>query len=428
MLSEIIKQAGGSDTKALATIFSRKKFFRQVDGGEERYKNYLIDLVSESSGYQDNTVTLPREIIPDSVTLDALYFTHKKDPLTLPILLRYFTHKNLLQEAKDDLDKLNQKLQGAMDEELKKLQDELKLLCEETVELSGKKVDVKQSKVLVTKSEKITETASKIEEIKSYKKNIKNLFNGSKTKLNSYPSQYFSILNSGLIEIMEKKLTAYVKGDTDIGETYSSLNSRAKKIIRVRNVKNTLVLSASLTFFIPCISVMCLGMFCMGVQHGPRPSFLFAMIDITLFYIVPIMLSIAVALYATAGVAHLIKRRYEQSFEKEMQDFIEGPKRAEKATNEDVKKLEQEGTKVGDVIDLSGNCEMNDKVEPSAPPKRSGLYPDLSEELLASSCNKKDSQPNSNVDSTLSGVTQVRESNVQLLRGIVIGKEHEIGV
>ncbi|MFP3020385.1 MAG: hypothetical protein ACEY3F_03440 [Wolbachia sp.] len=402
MLSDIIKQSSGWDTKALAEIFSNKKFLRSVDGDKEKY---LADLISRD--YEKTNITLPREIIPDSVTLDALCYTHEKDPLTLPILLRYFTHKNLLQEAKDDLDKLNQKLQGAMDKDLKDLQDKKVKLQEDKTNLSSVEMYDKEAKALAI-NKQITETSSKIEEIKLYKEDIKNLLNGDKVKSRSYPSQYFSILNSELIEIMEKKLTAYVKDNTDIGETYQSLNSRVKKIIRVRNVKNTLVLSASLAFFIPCISVMCLGMFCMGVQHGPRPSFLFPMIDITLFYIVPIMLSIAVALYATAGVAHLIKRRYEQSFEKEMQDFIEGPKRAEKATNEDVKKLEQEGTKVGDVIDLSGNCEMNDKVEPSAPPKRSGLYPDLSEaqppsyeEACGTIVQLEDSGPSSNLDSAL---------------------------
>ncbi|WP_264329084.1 hypothetical protein [Wolbachia endosymbiont (group A) of Andrena hattorfiana] len=81
-----------------------------------------------------------------------------------------------------------------------------------------------------------------------------------------------------------------------------------------------------------------------------------------------------------------------------MQDFIEGPKYVDKATNtEDVKKLEQEETEVGGLINLSGNCEMNYKGEPSAPPwqepKQPGLYLDLSEELLA--------LPSSNFNSAL---------------------------
>ncbi|WP_343289001.1 hypothetical protein [Wolbachia endosymbiont of Encarsia formosa] len=39
----------------------------------------------------------------------------------LTILLRYFTHKNLLQEAKDDLNRINRKLQSEMNNDLKKL-------------------------------------------------------------------------------------------------------------------------------------------------------------------------------------------------------------------------------------------------------------------------------------------------------------------
>ncbi|WP_353287016.1 hypothetical protein [Wolbachia endosymbiont (group A) of Anthophora plumipes] len=258
-------------------------------------------------------------------------------------------------------------------------------------------MDVEQGEVLVKKSEKITETASKIEEIKLYKEDIKNLFNGSKTKSNSYPSKYFSILNSGLIEIMEKKLTAYVKDNTDIGETYSSLNSKAKKIEMLNNVKIVLLCSSAMVCGMACMPFI--AVFCQSCA-GPS-EFHYSMLYFFIHYSLPILFPIAATLLALAGAVYLVQRHYEQSFEKEMQDFIEGPKRAEKATNEDVKKLEQEGTKVGDVIDLSGNCEMNDKVEPSAPPKRSGLYPDLSEELLASSCNKKDSQPNSNLDSPL---------------------------
>ncbi|WP_353287017.1 hypothetical protein [Wolbachia endosymbiont (group A) of Anthophora plumipes] len=145
MLSDIIKQASGWDTKALAKIFSNKEFLKSADGDKEKY---LADLIS---GY---AVTLPREIIPDIVTLDALCFTYKKDPSILPILLKYLTHKNLLQEAKDDLDKLNQKLQGVMDEELKKLQDERKLLCEETAELSGKKWMLNRVKCLLKRVKK----------------------------------------------------------------------------------------------------------------------------------------------------------------------------------------------------------------------------------------------------------------------------------
>jgi hypothetical protein len=83
-----------------------------------------------------------------------------------------------------------------------------------------------------------------------------------------------------------------------------------------------------------------------------------------------------------------------------MQDFIEGPKYVDKATNtEDVKKLEQEETEVGDY-----------GKKPSAPPydgpKQPRLYPNLSEvqqppsyEEACSTVQPKDSQPSSNLDS-----------------------------
>ncbi|WP_265033716.1 hypothetical protein [Wolbachia endosymbiont (group A) of Sicus ferrugineus] len=187
MLSDIIKQASGWDTKALAKIFSNKKFLRSADGDKEKY---LADLIS---GY---AVTLPREIIPDSVTLDALCFTHKKDPLTLPILLRYFTHKNLLQEAKDDLDKLNQKLQGAMDKDLKDLQDKQKKLQEDRTNLNNVEMHSEKAKALAIDKidEQITKASSEIKKLELYKEDITNLLNGGKTKSNSYPSKYFSIL------------------------------------------------------------------------------------------------------------------------------------------------------------------------------------------------------------------------------------------
>ncbi|WP_349967113.1 hypothetical protein [Wolbachia endosymbiont of Armadillidium arcangelii] len=240
MLSNIIE----SDTKALAKVFSNKEFYRPVDGNKKDYKTYLADIVSEDL----RKVVLPKEIIPNQVTLNVFAFAYRKDSSILPILLKYFTYKNLLKEAKGDLDKINQKLQGVMDEELKKLQDEQKLLRKETSELSGKEVDVKQGKVLVTKSEKITEISSKVEKIKLCKENIKNLLNGDKVKLRFYPPQYFSILNSGLIEIIEKKLTAYVKDDTNIENIYQSLNNKAKKIIISGNIKIALQTSSLLVF------------------------------------------------------------------------------------------------------------------------------------------------------------------------------------
>ncbi|WP_375604411.1 hypothetical protein NOX90_02550 [Wolbachia endosymbiont of Anurida maritima] len=299
-----------------------------------------------------------------------------------------------------------------MDEELKKLQDERKLLCEETAELSGKEVDVEQGEVLVKKSEKITETASKIKKLELYKEDIKNLLNGDKVKLRSCPPQYFSILNSGLIEIMEKKLTAYVKGDTDIGETYSSLNNKAEKIKMLRGAE-LLAAVASMEFFVSAPFVGFLISTIAGGRYHEE-----SLAETYYLYTIAIMLSVAAISLTIAGVVHLANRHYEKSFAKEMQDFIEGPKYVDKATNtEDVKESEQKETKEGELIGLSGD---HKEVQPSISSEQSESGMDLLVDLSE--------QPNSNVDSTLSGVTQVRESNVQLLRGIVIGKGQEIGV
>ncbi|UVW84367.1 hypothetical protein [Wolbachia endosymbiont of Aedes albopictus] len=61
MLSNIIKQSDGWDTKALAKIFSNKKFLKLVDGDKEKY---LVGL-SEPISYPNVLVTLPKEIIPN---------------------------------------------------------------------------------------------------------------------------------------------------------------------------------------------------------------------------------------------------------------------------------------------------------------------------------------------------------------------------
>ncbi|MGL9718328.1 MAG: hypothetical protein ACR5K9_06655 [Wolbachia sp.] len=336
MLNNIVKQASNWDTKALSKIFNEKKFSRSSDGDKKKYRNYLLDLVSENSnrGYHErDVVTLPKEIIPDNVTLDTFTFAYKKDPSILPILLKYFTHKSLLKEAKDDLDKINQKLQGVMNEQLKKLQDEQRLLQEEIAKLIDKEMDAEQAKVFAINSKKITETSSDIEKIKLYQKDIKNLLNGEKVTIRAYPQEYYSILNDELTKMMEEKLKAYAEDNkADVEKTYQSLNSRAEKITRIRNMKNVLLPSAYMAIIIPGTLVMGLGMFCMGVQHGPQPSFLFPMVDITIFYILPIMLSISVALFAAAGVAHLVNRSCEQSFAKEVENLVEEQRHMDEVT------------------------------------------------------------------------------------------------
>jgi uncharacterized membrane protein (DUF106 family) len=81
-------------------------------------------------------------------------FTYKKDPSILSILLKYFTHRNLLEEAKDDLDEINQKLQDAMDKGLKNLQDKQEKLREDTAKLLDVEMDNKKAKELAINSKK----------------------------------------------------------------------------------------------------------------------------------------------------------------------------------------------------------------------------------------------------------------------------------
>ncbi|QOD37973.1 hypothetical protein [Candidatus Wolbachia massiliensis] len=350
MLSDIIKQAGGWDTKALAKIFSGKKLYRSVDGDKEKHKNYLTGLVGEEN------VFLPKEIIPDSITLDTFVFTCKKDPLTLPVLLRYFAHKNLIKEAKDDLDKINQKLQGVMDEELKELQ---KRLQEEVAELRGEEINTKQDKIPVTNSKRITETSSKIKVIELYKKDTKNLLSGEKAKIRTYPEKYYSILNDELTKVMEEKLKAYVENDKDdVEKTYHSLNSKAEKINILRSIK-TVALCISFMFF------------------GFTP-----LIQLISFSSIPIviMLPISAIFLAAGGVSYLTEKHFEQGLAREMEDFIEGPKHVDKATNtggEDVPVTD-------DLIKLDDpSCDNRENAEPSAPP--SPLYPDLPESLFDNS-------------------------------------------
>lgn len=366
MLSNI-KESGAK--KVLAKVFSRKTFHRQVSGNKGEYKNYLIDLVSRCGSYE-RVIVMPKEMVPNDVTLDAFNFVYQKDHSILPILLRYLTHTDLLREAKDDLDEVNQKLQSLMDKEIKKLQVEQETLCEEIIaELSDKKVNVEQSEEFARKGAKITETASRIKEIELYKEHVRNILSGKEVISRTYPKEYYLILNDELTKIMEKKLKAYVKDDeVDVEKIYHGLTSKAKKILLLEGVG----LSAqcvSLGFFVGAPFVQ----FLVGttVKVSPVAYSLYA---------VATMVSVAATSLVIAGVAYLVNRHYKKSFAKEMKNFIEGPVYISKATNtENGEKSEQKETKVGGLIDFSCN---NDQVTPPAPlleeeKKESYLYPNL---------------------------------------------------
>ncbi|MFP3015525.1 MAG: hypothetical protein ACEY3B_04405 [Wolbachia sp.] len=347
MLSNIIKQSDGWDTKALAKIFSNKKFLKSADDGKGKY---LVGL-SEPISYPNVLVTLPKEIIPNDVTLNALIFTYEKDPSTLPILLKYFTHKNLPKEAKDALDKINQEL-------------EAQHIMDKNIGESFK--------------------------IKRYEKKIK----------------------SPLIEIMEKELRAYAEGNkTDIEKTYQSINSKAKKIViseKVISMSEYPFVISGIMFFIG-ISVCAL----IPKYTIYRGGYVQSLNSTAVIYVTVISLSLIAISFVIAGIACLVNKHYKQSFVKEMENFIEEPRHMDKATNTEngeepkqvgkPKQQEKEQEVEENLIDLSDNYEMNYKVEPSAPPydepKQPGLYPDLS---------KEDLQPSSNFYSVLPPFNTVR--------------------
>ncbi|WP_264705211.1 hypothetical protein [Wolbachia endosymbiont (group A) of Gymnosoma rotundatum] len=360
MLGDIIKQVRDSDVKALSEIFSRKKIYRSVDGSKKNYKAYLADIVSENYGYPIKEVILPKEIIPNLITLEAFAVAHRKDPSISPILLKYFTHKNLLKEAKKDLNKINQKLQDSMNEEIKKLQEEQKMACKEIAELSGKEVNVKQSEELAKKSTKITETASRIEKIELCKEDIKNLLSGKKATPRTYPQKYYSILNGELTKVIEEKLKAYVKDDeADVKKIYQSLNNKAEKIKMLRGAK-LLAAGASMAFF---TSALFVG-FLIGTIAGGWYDKKYLAVTYYL-YTIAIMFSVSLTI---AGVVHLANRHYEQSFVKEMENFVGEIQHVDKLSNtEDKKKLEQKEE------------DLSEKEKQFTP--LDNLYPDLSQEF-----------------------------------------------
>ncbi|MBC6686216.1 hypothetical protein H9I48_03085 [Wolbachia pipientis] len=346
MLSNIIKQSDGWDTKALAKIFSNKKFLKSADDGKGKY---LVGL-SEPISYPNVLVTLPKEIIPNDVTLSALIFTYEKDPSTLPILLKYFTHKNLPKEAKDALDKINQEL-------------EAQHIMDKNIGESFK--------------------------IKRYEKKIK----------------------SPLIEIMEKELRAYAEGNkTDIEKTYQSINSKAKKIM----ISEKVISMSGCPFIISCIVLFIGAIACkLSEPIIYRAGYVQSPHSTAATCVSAISLSLIVISFVMLGIACSVNKHYKQSFVKEMENFIEEPRHMDKATNTEngeepkqvgkPKQQEKEQEVEENLIDLSDNYEMNYKVEPSAPPydepKQPGLYPDLS---------KEDLQPSSNFYSVLPPFNTVR--------------------
>ncbi|MFT4314118.1 MAG: hypothetical protein AB3P11_03315 [Wolbachia pipientis] len=395
MFSNIIE----SGAKSLAKISSNKKFCKPFNFCTEN-KDYLLDL-SVLELVQKGTVFLPKKILPNDISWSVFNFTYQKDPLMLPILLRYFTHKNLLQEAKDDLNRINRKLQSEMNNDLKKLRDEQKQLENELAKLLDKEMNAKHAKVLATNSNTIAKIAPRIEEIELCKGNIKELFSNEKATGSTFSEEekYYFMLKDELTKMMEKELKAYVKGNKDdVEKTYQNLNSKAKKIIILHHLKKCLrvcLLGFFLFSILFVMSVIVSFLTPVLVEYTAVISFMLFNFCLPILLMLPILLPVVITLLVVVGVIHLVNRHYEQSFVKEMEDFIKGSKYVDKTTNtENIEELKQEEKEqmVEDLIDLSyNNDECEDQITPSAPTleevvKGSFLYPSL-ERYLPSSPN-----------------------------------------
>ncbi|WP_349967834.1 hypothetical protein [Wolbachia endosymbiont of Armadillidium arcangelii] len=274
------------------------------------------------------------------------------------------------------MNKVNQKLQDLMGEEIKKLKEEQKMARKEIAELSAKEVNVKQDEEVAKKGAKITETASRIEEIELYKEHVRNLLSGEKVISRTYPKEYYSILKDELTTIIEKKLKAYVEDDeAGVKKTYQSLNSKKERIKTIKRVYTISVITIvfSFAFFFLC------PFYCHIIFGGPTVDQYFCY---SLLAVPPAIIACAIA-----GIAFLIKIYCWKGFAREIEDFIEGPKHVDKATNtENEKELEQTEKEqdVEDLIDLSDSGQL---LTPSAPPLeeevKERMYPifDLQKEL-----------------------------------------------
>ncbi|UVW84366.1 hypothetical protein [Wolbachia endosymbiont of Aedes albopictus] len=283
--------------------------------------------------------------------MSALIFTYEKDPSTLPILLKYFTHKNLPKEAKDALDKINQEL-------------EAQHIMDKNIGESFK--------------------------IKRYEKKIK----------------------SPLVEIMEKELRAYAENNkTDIEKTYQSVNSKAKKIMiseKVMNMSPYPFVISVIVFFIGAIACAPPPRYARraGYVHDSTAETYVMVIVLSL-----IAMSFVIAGIAYLVNEHY-KQSFLKEMENFIEEPRHMDKATNTENGEEPKQVgkpkqqEKEQEVEENLIDLSDNYEMNYKVEPSAPPydepKQPGLYPDLSKEDL------QHLQPSSNFYSVLPPFNTVR--------------------
>lgn len=360
MLSSIIKvklEKNCCPFEKLENFFAKGVF--HIDD-RKRFKEPSVKLVIEH-GYNE-TLTLPREAIPNSFALQLLSSLYRGNALALPIILKYLVHRNLSK----DFDEISKKLQAKMDQDIQEaeLQNNSKI---------SKKIEV-------------------------CKQDILNVLSDGKSVLSDQLKQkYYSILENEVKELkaeISKELEDYTN-NTNIHEIYQSLNNKKKNggllkevALGCLGITAIILMLTSVFFFLPIIIAI-------------NPPTHMSMHEVTVFRYIAVSPFIVMALtLIIAGVAYLASCYLEHSFAKEMQDFIEGPKYVDKATNtEDVKKLEQEETEVGDYG-------KKPSALPYDGPKQPRLYPNLSEvqqqpsyEEACSTVQPKDSQPSSNLDS-----------------------------
>ncbi|WP_341816827.1 hypothetical protein [Wolbachia endosymbiont (group A) of Agelastica alni] len=372
MLSRIIKvklEKNRCPFKALEEFFVGNIF--NIDD-RKGFKDSLVELVMKHYYFGNKilTLTLPREAIPNSFALELLSSLYKENALALPIILKYLVHRNLSK----DFDEISKKLQAKMDQDIQEAE--------------------------LQHNSKISK------EIEVCKQDILNALDGGKSVLSDQLKQkYYSILENEVAKLeaeISKELEDYTN-NTNIHEIYQSLNNKKKNggllkevALGCLGITAIILMLTSVFFFLPIIIAI-------------NPPTHMSMHEVTVFRYIAVSPFIVMALtLIIAGVAYLVNRNYEKSFikemqnyieepkHKEMQDFVEKPKCMDKATNtEDVKKLEQEETGVGDY-----------GKKPSAPPYDGPKQPaDLSEaqppsyeEACGTIVQLEDSGPSSNLD------------------------------
>lgn len=205
MLNNIIKVKLEKNSCSFKEL---EKFFAEGVLHIKGFKEPSVKLVMKHH-YFDNkilTLTLPREVIPNSFALKLLSSLFVENMLALPIILKYLAHRNLSK----DFDEISKKLQDEIDQ------------------------DIKEAKL-----QNNSETSKKIE---LCKQDILNVLSGGKSVLSDQSKKkYYPILENEVKELkaeISKELEDYTN-NTNIHEIYQSLNSKIKKVKHYNKIVNS---------------------------------------------------------------------------------------------------------------------------------------------------------------------------------------------